>query len=302
MTDHDDDFTDVVRRLVEIAPPGWLRIVLDYEAEDEADPRDDAGGATGSGSGSGATVTDLVLFAVVRDVDGEPVAVDLEYDVELASALDRARGRHAGSAGERWAVLHLHVDADGSHHAVVDAGPPRRLRGALDDARFDSYVAEHRADLDEIVHAVEPSQGSSARMAAYEEQIQRIVRRFDTIAPEGWVRLAGNWESYQDADDDLALNYITIAVVASEGGWGAGQLGYDEDLYDEVLALNEVMAEGDGRRWTVLDLEIDAEPAEYRVQFGYDTPKRVNGVLDDESFGRFERYLSSWVAEHGPTS
>lgn len=296
MTDRDDDLTDVVRRLVEIAPPGWLRVVLDYEAE--ADPRGDARG----GSGGGTTVTDLVLFAVVRDGDGEPVAVDLEYDLELRSVLDRARDRDAASAGGPWAVLHLHVDADGSHHAVVDAGPPRRLRGALDDARFDDYVADHRADLDELAHAVEPSRGPSARMAVYEEQIQRIVRRFDAIAPEGWVRLAGNWESYQDADDGLALNYITLAVVASDGGWGAGQLGYDEDLYDEVLALNEAMAEGDARRWTVLDLEIDAEPAEFRVQFGYDPPKRVNGVLDDESFGRFERYLESWVAEHGPTS
>ncbi|HEY9412174.1 MAG TPA: hypothetical protein VIP77_21530 [Jiangellaceae bacterium] len=298
MTDHDDDFTDVVRRLVEIAPPGWLRVVLDYEAE--ADPHDDAGGSD-AGGGGGSTVTDLVLFAVVRDGDGEPVAVDLDYDVELGSALDRARQRHAGSAGEPWAVLHLHVDADGSHQAVVDAGPPRRLRGALDDTRFDDYVADHRADLDELARVVDPSRGPSARMAVYEEQIQRIVRRFDAIAPEGWVRLAGNWETYQEADD-LALNYVTLAVVASDGGWGAGQLGYDEDLYDEVLALNEVMAKGDGRRWTVLDLEIDAEPAEFRVQFGYNPPKRVNGVLDDESFGRFERYLESWVAERGPTS
>ena len=293
MTDHDDDFADVVRRIVEIAPPGWLRVVLDYEAE--TGPGGDAGGR-------GTAISDLVLFAVVGNGDGQLAAVDLEYDVELGSALEHARGRHAGQAGGPWGVLHLHVDADGSHQAVVDADPPRRLRGALDDTRFDDYVADHRSDLDELANAIEPSRGPSARMAVYEEQIQRIVRRFDAIAPEGWVRLAGNWETNQEADDALALNYITLAVVASDGGWGAGQLGYDEELYDEVLALNEVMAEGDGRRWTVLDLEIDAAPAEFRVQFGYDAPKRVNGVLDDESYGRFERYLESWVTEHGPTS
>lgn len=36
------------------------------------------------------------------------------------------------------------------------------------------------------------------------------------------------------------------------------------------------------------------------MQFGYDTPKRSNGIHDQESLGRFQDYLETWMAEHGP--
>lgn len=55
------------------------------------------------------------------------------------------------------------------------------------------------------------------------------------------------------------------------------------------------------RRWTVFDLEIDADPPEFRINFGYDSPKRVNGVNDHQSLGRFQDYLQTWIDTHGPS-
>lgn len=131
-----------------------------------------------------------------------------------------------------------------------------------------------------------------------QEQIQAVARRFAEIAPTGWRRLVGNWEATPLEDGPPRLNYVTLAVVADQGRWAIGQLDFDEPLYDLVAALQVGMAEA-GDAWTVMDLEVD-EDGRFRSGFGYDPPKRTQGIYDHESMGRFESYLSTWVAEKGP--
>jgi hypothetical protein len=41
------------------------------------------------------------------------------------------------------------------------------------------------------------------------------------------------------------------------------------------------------------------QPGKFGFSFSYDPPKRMNGVFDDESMGRFDRYLESYKAERG---
>lgn len=137
--------------------------------------------------------------------------------------------------------------------------------------------------------------------AEQQDQLSLIVQRFAATAPEKWVRLVGNWEAFHDDVGELTLNYITLAVVDGGDRWLFGQVGYDEQLYDAVVKLNELAAqEGADRRWTVLDLEIDADLT-YRANLGYDPPKRARGIHDEDSLGRFENYLDTWIAEHGRT-
>ncbi len=132
-----------------------------------------------------------------------------------------------------------------------------------------------------------------------QERLDAIAGRFAQIAPQGWARLVGNWEATPDEQGGPTLNYVTLAVVNGGDRWLLGQVGYDEPLYDLVAEFNAASADGgDERRWTVLDLEVD-EDGSYRTGFGYETPKRTNGVTDHESLGRFESYLDEWVAQHG---
>lgn len=129
------------------------------------------------------------------------------------------------------------------------------------------------------------------------DTIARIARRFVEIAPTGWARLIGNWEATGEPGS-ANLNYITTAVVDIGDRWGYGQLDFDEPLYDLVVELHRQMAEREDL-WTVLDLEVDADGT-FRTNFGYDQAKRTEGVMDEESYGRFQTYLDGWVAEHGP--
>lgn len=132
---------------------------------------------------------------------------------------------------------------------------------------------------------------------AQQEQVRAVAERFVQIAPDGWARLVGNWEASL-LDGAVHLNWITLAVVDLGDRWAAGRFDHDEQLYDLVAALHEGMASA-GERWTVLDLEVDRDGA-FRTRFGYGPPTRTLGRRDEESLGRFERYLDTWVAEHGP--
>ncbi|WP_019137338.1 hypothetical protein [Cellulomonas massiliensis] len=137
-------------------------------------------------------------------------------------------------------------------------------------------------------------------LAEQQEQLGAVARRFAQVAPQGWARLLGNWEATVDGAGAVSLNWITTAVVDGGDRWLYGQVAYDEPLYDAVVRLNELSAQdGPDRRWTTLDLRLDADGA-IAVDLGYDEPKRTNGVHDEESLGRFEQYLDTWVAEHGP--
>lgn len=135
-----------------------------------------------------------------------------------------------------------------------------------------------------------------------QEHLAAIAGRFAQVAPRNWARLVGNWEATLGEDGEPVLNYLTLAVVDGGDRWLFGQVGYDEPLYDLVAAYNNASS-GDAdaqvsSRWTVLDLEVD-EDGTFRTNLGYGQPKRSNGIMDEESLGRFESYLDTWVTEHG---
>ncbi|WP_298331328.1 hypothetical protein [Haloactinopolyspora sp.] len=287
----------VVERLTDLAPPGWIRLVLNWEVTPDEDDDLMAG---------------MAIFAVVRD-GTELRRSEIDYDWTLGQCIDCLYWLMAEVNDRRWTTMHLEVDVDGDRRVGFEYDRPAPL-GSIDH-RFDDYIEKHRAELDALAEAVQvgesggaasmsPSPGTPqpAGLDEQQELIQTIVQRFAAIAPDGWARLAGNWEAYRDDDGRLTLNYITVAIVNGGHEWLYGQVGYDHVLYDAVIELNERMAGGDEqRRWTVFDLEVDADPPEFRVDFGYGTPKRVNGIDDHESIGRFRDYLQTWIDAHGPT-
>jgi hypothetical protein len=63
---------------------------------------------------------------------------------------------------------------------------------------------------------------------------------------------------------------------------------------ERLRALRGLMAQR-GDRWSTCDLAIDPD-GRYELHFSYGAPKRLNGVIDDESYWRFSRYLDDYKA------
>jgi hypothetical protein len=58
----------------------------------------------------------------------------------------------------------------------------------------------------------------------------------------------------------------------------------------ERIVVNYEMQEEDGGL-------VEDRPGKFRFSFSYDPPKRISGIYDDDSMGRFDRYLETYEAE-----
>lgn len=124
--------------------------------------------------------------------------------------------------------------------------------------------------------------------------LEQLVARLASRAPRRWQRVVLNWELEQDADGDFVDDIYLFCVVKSfSSGLSKNQdVEADPEDGDLVHALRTSMAER-GSAWSTLDLEIDND-GDYRVDFDYDSPRRLHGIDDEQSVGRFENYLTTY--------
>jgi len=73
-------------------------------------------------------------------------------------------------------------------------------------------------------------------------------------------------------------------------------LTFDAATKELFGVLREEMRRTEKYCWGICDLVVD-RPGRFRFNFCYDPPKRINGIFDEESMGRFERYLEAYKAE-----
>jgi hypothetical protein len=129
---------------------------------------------------------------------------------------------------------------------------------------------------------------------------KKIVGALARSIDGAWERIVVNYEM-QEEDGGLTEDrrgfYITPDAA---GGYRKAGLTFDAAVKDLFHALRETMqrSEGQGQHkgWGICDLVVD-QPGRFRFNFSYDSPKRINGVFDDESMGRFDRYLDTYKAE-----
>ena len=118
------------------APEGWLRLVVRNETS--VDPEHRGGVAV-------QQVVRRTPDGLVQEAFHEPD----EMFFELADLLDEL----AAASPTRTVVLHLVVDADGSHTARLEQDVPRVLAGVRDDTSskpVHEYLERNRAELEEL--------------------------------------------------------------------------------------------------------------------------------------------------------
>ena len=125
-----------------------------------------------------------------------------------------------------------------------------------------------------------------------------IVTALARDIPDAWERIVVNYEMEEEDDgltEDRLGFYIAKDAVA---GLREAQLAFSPEVKSLFREMNDEIQRSEGQRWRTCDLVVD-QPGKFRFSFSYDPPKRLNGVFDDDSMGRFDRYLETYKAERG---
>ena len=121
---------------------------------------------------------------------------------------------------------------------------------------------------------------------------QAVADRID----DTWERIFVNYEM-KLTDEGRLVDYIIFYIKVRPDGEleKVSVRGGSEAINDAYIALADAMAQ-DGERWGSCDFALDAG-GKYKFKFSYDPPKRLDGVLDHSSYGRFRDYLEQYRAE-----
>lgn len=126
---------------------------------------------------------------------------------------------------------------------------------------------------------------------------EQLVQQLAAKHGQGWERIVVNWELRVDAHGDYADNVRLFAVEEREGDLVKTQdVRTGPDDAELVHRLHAAMAAREPDPWSTMDLVVDADGA-YAVDFDYGPPRRLNGIRDERSVGRFRDYLTTYRAE-----
>ena len=124
----------------------------------------------------------------------------------------------------------------------------------------------------------------------------RVAQAVADRIEDDWERIFVNYEM-RLTDEGRLVDYVLFYIKALEGGEleKVSVRGGSDAIDDAYIALADAMAR-DGERWGSCDFTLDAD-GRFNFRFSYDPPKRLDGVLDHSSYGRFREYLDQYRAE-----
>ena len=132
----------------------------------------------------------------------------------------------------------------------------------------------------------------------------RILELQDQIAQDlvdamrkPWERIVVNLEM-EITEEGPVVNYLYFYISKRLLG-GFKETEVDElpdEVSDKFKELNDAVLENAGNRWGICDLVIEGT-GECKFTYDYGKPKRLNGILDESSYGRFNNYLDTYRAE-----
>ncbi len=119
-----------------------------------------------------------------------------------------------------------------------------------------------------------------------------VVHAFARLAPAPWEQIVVNLELEED-EVGYHTDCLAFAVVPDSGGYVEREVDLDRPGLHTVFALHKAMS-AQGESWHSFDLVIEADD-HYDLEFSYDPPKRLNGILDQQSYHRFDHYAEEFA-------
>jgi len=123
-----------------------------------------------------------------------------------------------------------------------------------------------------------------------------LVKAVMEVPDVPWERIVVNWEILDDGGEQH-MGWIAFYISRNpdRGLTETNLKNLPAGVRERLLAVRELMTRLHGDRWAGCDLAIDSD-GRYEFNFSYDPPKRFNGIIDDESYWRFSRYLDDYKA------
>jgi hypothetical protein len=144
--------------------------------------------------------------------------------------------------------------------------------------------------------SVSSSTSGEAMNNAVMEVQKKIVAALSRTIGAQWEWTVVNCEMQEEdggPTEDRRGFYIT---PDGTGGFHKASLTFDTTAKDLFRALGLEMRRSKGQGRGGCDLVVD-QSGRLRFNFSYDPPRRINGVFDEASMGRFDRYLQTYAAE-----
>ncbi len=138
-------------------------------------------------------------------------------------------------------------------------------------------------------------------MAQLEKQKQ-VVINIAQLVTESWRRIVVSHE-VDDRPETTEQSTMAVYVTGALDDLELRSLDRNgsTSLEDDFFSLNKIMVDASGRTWSSCELIIDAS-GHYNFSFSYDPPKRINGILDEQSYDRYNNYLDIYKAELAATT
>jgi hypothetical protein len=129
-------------------------------------------------------------------------------------------------------------------------------------------------------------------------QQDSAVRAIVACVPRGWLRIVVNYECLEGEGDQMVDSTLSLYVKKGRQKMEAETLRLPHEVTQELLILRGLVPARDGEKWSTCELIIE-RTGEYRFNFSYGVPKRLNGIFDEESYDRFRNYADKYSQETG---
>ena len=131
-------------------------------------------------------------------------------------------------------------------------------------------------------------------------QLQKqIAQGLANSMTEPWERIVVNLETAIMPDGrDVDYRFFYISSSGNDDFKKTSVKELPEDVTIFFTELNDAMVESEGDRWGTCDFILNSS-GKFDFKFDYGPPRRLNGVFNDISMGRFDRYLDEFRAERG---
>lgn len=126
---------------------------------------------------------------------------------------------------------------------------------------------------------------------------QQIVAETVAQVADTWQHIVVSYE-IKDYGDTIGHDVIALHLKKDGDQFQQTNIKIPKNVLDRLAELNSKMADQPSSpnavSWGSCEYTIE-EDGQYRFEFSYEPPKRLNGILDEQSFKKYKNYAKNYA-------